>query len=336
MGKSGYILSKLFKTNYKELIRIINKVHNETKEKKMNILKDMISCGMKYQSSSHDYQLFEMYKLNDKQRQTIVTSGKNKEMIEKYNNPEFLDHFKNKINFNKKYHKYLLRDWMEITGTDSNYQDFLEFIKKHPKIIAKPSTTNSPKENELITIKNKNIKEIYNELVTSGQNLIEEPATQYESFSNLHPFSINTIKIITLKGEIVACYLRIGNNKSIVDNFDKGGLVAPINIETGIIDYLAVDQEGNTYERHPLTDESILWFRVPKWPRIKRFITQVAQEIPEVGYVGWDVCLGEKDPFIIEGNYNPGHDFYQLPAHRTNGIGLMPIFEKIIKEKGEK
>lgn len=336
MGKTRYILNNLFKINYKELLSTINKVNQETKEKKFNILKDIISCGMKYQSTINDYQLFEMYKLNDKQRQTIVTSGKNKEMFEKYNNPDYIDYFKNKLKFNKKYNKYLLRDWMEITGTEDNYKDFLEFTNKHSEIFVKPTSEKCTKEIEILKVNKKNSKEMYDELLTSDRRLIEEKITQYESFSNLHPYSVNTIKIITLKGEIVACYLRIGNNKNIVDNFDKGGLVAPINIETGIIDYLAVDKDGNTYERHPLTDESILWFSIPKWPRIKRFITQVAKEIPEVGYVGWDVCLGEKDPIIIEGNYNPGHDFYQLPEHRTNGIGLMPIFEKIIKEKEEK
>ena len=109
-------------------------------------------------------------------------------------------------------------------------------------------------------------------------------------------------------------------------------MAAPINIETGIIDYLAIDKKGNLYEKHPLTNEQILWFKIPKWPRIKRFVTQAAKEIPEVSYVGWDVCLGEKDPFLIEGNEFPGHDLYQLPPHRTNGIGLLPRFEKVMNE----
>ena len=34
---------------------------------------------------------------------------------------------------------------------------------------------------------------------------------------------------------------------------------------------------------------------------------------------------------IVEGNSYPGHDIYQLPPHRTNGIGVLPRFEKYLK-----
>ena len=28
----------------------------------------------------------------------------------------------------------------------------------------------------------------------------------------------------------------------------------------------------------------------------------------------------------------PGHDIYQLPPHRTNGIGVLPKFQKAMSE----
>ncbi|HIS17543.1 MAG TPA: hypothetical protein IAC02_02895, partial [Candidatus Coprovivens excrementavium] len=176
---------------------------------------------------------------------------------------------------------------------------------------------------------------IYQNLLETKRYLVEEVAIQCDEISKLHPSSINTIRIVTLNNEIVAAFLRIGNNNNVVDNFNHGGLVAPINIETGIIDYLAIDKKMNIYEKHPLTNEPILWFKIPKWPRIKRFVIQASKEVPEVGYVGWDVCLGPKDPFLIEGNEFPGHDLYQLPPHRTDGIGLLPRFEKAMNKKGE-
>ena len=93
-----------------------------------------------------------------------------------------------------------------------------------------------------------------------------------------------------------------------------------------------IDKAGNIYEKHPLTNESILWFKIPKWPRIKRYIKQACNEVPEIGYIAWDVSLGEKGPFLIESNEFPGHDLYQLPPHRTNGIGLLPRFEKVLND----
>ena len=38
---------------------------------------------------------------------------------------------------------------------------------------------------------------------------------------------------------------------------------------------------------------------------------------------------------LIEGNEYPGHDLYQLPPHRSDGIGLVPVFERRIKELEE-
>ena len=32
-------------------------------------------------------------------------------------------------------------------------------------------------------------------------------------------------------------------------------------------------------------------------------------------------------------NQSPGHDIYQLPPHRENGIGMLPVFERVMKIK---
>ena len=47
------------------------------------------------------------------------------------------------------------------------------------------------------------------------------------------------------------------------------------------------------------------------------------------------LSLNEKDPYLIGGNEYPEHDLYQLPPHRTDGIGLLPRFEQIMNKKGE-
>ncbi len=224
---------------------------------------------------------------------------------------------------------------MEVKSDGGNYDEFVEFTKIHPEIMIKPIDESCGKGVEKLKVTNRNAKEIYNNLVKTKRYLVEEVAIQCKEISKLHPSSINTIRLVTLNNKIVAAFLRIGNNNNVVDNFNHEGLVAPINIDTGIIDYPAIAKNGGIFEKHPLTNEEILWFQIPKWPRIKRYVENVSKEIPEVKYVGWDVCLGEKDPFLIEGNPFPGHDLYQLPPHRSDGIGLMPKFKEAMEYKGE-
>lgn len=332
MGNIGYLLKRIKGMNYKQMFDTIDFVHTKNNKSKISIFFDIIHCGLKYQAGYMDYKIFEMYNLNEEQRKTIITRGINNKIVKKYNNPEYTKYFSNKIEFNKKFNKYLLRDWMELTGDEENYQHFVAFCDKYKKILVKPLSECCGKGVEIIDTTKESKKDLYNQLIESKRTLAEEIAVECQEIAKLHPSSVNTIRIVTLNQQIVVALLRIGNNNNVVDNFNKDGLAAPINIETGIIDYLAIDKKGNLYEKHPLTNEQILWFKIPKWPRIKRFVTQAAKEIPEVGYVGWDVCLGEKDPFLIEGNEFPGHDLYQLPPHRTNGIGLLPRFEKVMNE----
>ncbi len=335
MGKISYLFKRIKGMNYRKMFDTIDEINKKTNKNKISIFLDIIYCGLKYQAGYMDYKLYEMYDLTEKQRKTIITRGINNSIVKRYNNPAFTKYFSDKIAFNKKFNKYLLRDWMEVKDTPENFEEFKKFCQKHHEILVKPLSESCGKGVEIFKTNPQNLKKIYQNLLETKRYLVEEVAIQCDEISKLHPSSINTIRIVTLNNEIVAAFLRIGNNNNVVDNFNHGGLVAPINIETGIIDYLAIDKKMNIYEKHPLTNEPILWFKIPKWPRIKRFVIQASKEVPEVGYVGWDVCLGPKDPFLIEGNEFPGHDLYQLPPHRTDGIGLLPRFEKAMNKKGE-
>lgn len=109
-------------------------------------------------------------------------------------------------------------------------------------------------------------------------------------------------------------------------------MVAPVDITTGKINYPALDKNGNTYEYHPMTKEKIVGATIPMIEEVKKLCIDACQVVPEIGYVAWDVCLGPTKPCLIEGNDFPGHDLYQLPAHRKNNIGLLPIFKKIMQE----
>lgn len=332
MRKIKYLFKRIFSMNYKGFLNTISDIHKKTKKSRLLIFFDVVYCGFKYQAGYIDYNLFEMYSMNKYERSTVITRGINNEIIKKYNDLEDMKIFNDKIKFNKKFNNYLKRDWLEITK--NNEKEFIKFCKKHTKFIAKPTQESCGKGVELIDTEGKDLKKIHDELFISKHILIEELVEQNDKLSALHPDSINTLRVVTLKGMVVTSLLRIGNNHNHVDNFNHEGLCAPIEIDSGKIIYKAIDKKGNLYENHPLTNKEIVGFKVPKWNEVKKFCEAAALEIPKVGYVGWDVCVTkDNDICFIEANEFPGHDLYGLPPHRTNNIGLLPKFKEAMERE---
>lgn len=331
MRKLKYLFKRVFNMNFKNLFNTVKSVHKKTKKNKLFIFFDIIHCGLKYQAGYIDYELFEIYNMNKYERSTVITRGINNEIIRKYNDPEFMKIFNDKIVFNKKFNSYLKRDWLELTN--DNISNFNKFIKKHNIFVAKPTQESCGKGVEIITVNEDNIKDLYETLISNKQILIEEIAIQCEELNEFHPSSINTLRVVTLKGSVVAALFRIGNNNNHVDNFNNEGLCVPIDVETGLIKFPAIDKKGNLYEKHPITQKEIIGFKIPRWNEVIAFCEQASLEIPQVGYIGWDVCVGKKDIFFIEANEFPGHDLYGLPPHRENNIGLYPKFKEAMEKE---
>ena len=332
MGKVKYLVNRIFKMDYKHFFNTISSVSKKTNKSKITILIDIINCGLKYQAGYIDYELFEMYNMNASERKTVITRGINNEILKKYNDKTKSYIFEDKSIFNTTYDKYLNRDWINI---NHNLNSFKKFIKNKKEIIVKPLSLSCGKGIEKIEVSDYDPKDLYYYLCKTKRYLVEDIAVQNKDISNIYPESINTIRVVTLDKHIAAAFIRFGNNGNVVDNFNHDGLVTTINIDTGIVEYPAIDKKGNVYELHPYTNKKIVGLKIPMWNKVKKLCTEVCNITPEVGYIGWDICIGTKEPFIIEGNDFPGHDLYQLPVHRKDNIGLLPQFKEIMEEKNE-
>ena len=326
----NYIVKRILNMNYKNFFIEINVVHKESKKPRIFIFFDMINCGFKYKAGYIDYRLFKMYEMNKKERKTIITRGINNDYIKLLNDSNYIGVFSDKAKFNEVYKKYLCRDFLLIS--EDNYEEYLKFVSRHNEFIAKPLSESCGKGVEKIKIDNTNEREIFDNLISNKQLLLEEVAVQHKDLNKLHPYSINTIRVVTIYGNVVYALLRIGNNKNVVDNFNHEGLCAKIEIEKGDIKFPAIDKKGNVYENHPLTNENIIGFKIPYWQEVVKLVKDASKLNDKVNYIGWDICIGTDKPFIIEANEYPGHDLYQLPAHRDNNIGLKPYFDKVINE----
>ena len=323
MSKVKYLVNRIVNMDFSKMEEKIDSIHEKTSKSKIGIFLDMVWCGLKYQAGYMDYDLFEMYNLNSKQRATILTRGKNNEFIRKLNDKASIHKFKNKDEFNRIFKKYLKRDFLDLNT--ANYEEFESFIQEQKEFFAKPPAGTCGKGiQKIITSEWENKEDLYLHLKQNGTTVLEEVVVQHDKLNELHPTSVNTLRIVSILKDdgtvdIVTAYLRIGNGKH-VDNFNSGGMVVPVNTESGIIEYPALDKVGSLYEIHPMTNTRIMGFKIPLWNQAKDLVKSLGTVVPEVRLIGWDIAITNKGPVVIEANDFPGHDIYQLPPHRTDGI----------------
>lgn len=330
MSKITYLAKRITNMNFNNFFKTINQVHEKNNKPKIFIFFDIVMCGIKYQAGYVDYNLYEMYKMNNQERKTVITRGINNDIIKKYNDMSYAYKFEDKALFNQLFSKYMNREWIYLK--ESSVEDFKKYLQGKKEVIVKPLSLSCGKGVEKIKVNIRDADKLYEKLLSTDQTLVEDVAIQNKVLNDLYPLSVNTIRIVTLNKVVVAALLRIGNHGNIVDNFNHEGMVTTINIETGIIEYPAIDKEGNVYKIHPDTHKKIIGTKIPMWEDVKKLCIEACDVVPELGYVGWDVCLGEEKPFLIEGNDFPGHDLYQLPVHRSDNCGMLPQFEKAMKE----
>lgn len=334
MKKIIYLIKRIIKMDYKGLFATVRSVHKKTGINSVKLFFDIIRCGLKYGAGYKDYQLCEWYNLNSEQRSTYVTRGINNTIVTLLNDKQYYPLLDNKIEFNKRFSKYLGRKWIDMTSADID--ELKAFTDGLSTIISKPVAEACGRGIEKIDLKGySSAEELYNYLKSINSGICEEFIVQHSDVAALYPYSVNTYRIVTVLTEnvphIVYAFIRIGNGGRFVDNINAGGMAAPVDVQTGVIKYPAFDKDSVYYEKHPATGCKIQGWQLPFWKEASDMVLEAATVIPQVGYVGWDVAVTEKGPVLIEGNPFPGHDILQMPPHVPDKIGMLPEFKKYIK-----
>ena len=104
-------------------------------------------------------------------------------------------------------------------------------------------------------------------------------------------------------------------------------MTAPVDEKTGEITDFPIDKTKVLYEKHPMTGAVFKGFVFPMWDQVLEMCTKAAMVVPQVGFIGWDVCITPDGPVIVEGNDYPGHDLYQLPEHTHDKKGIWPKYQ---------
>ena len=186
---------------------------------------------------------------------------------------------------------------------------FLSFCHLHPQIFAKLNKGSCGNGARKLFIGNEEQANVFfDELVASGEWIIEELIIQDSSISAFNSSSINTVRFPSFKHNgVVKCAfpcIRFGRAGSIVDNAALGGLIVSINEKTGELFPNAYDERGNVFAIHPDSKVPFRGFRIPQWDDLVALIKKAHLALPDNQvYVAFDLALSDKGWCVVEGNW---------------------------------
>lgn len=297
---------------------------------------DMVWCGLHYQAGYLDYDLFHFWDLTAAQRATVLTRGKNNRYVAALNSREDWDVFDVKPLFCARFDDYMDRRWLDLSSATA--EEFRALAQDLGRFLVKPRDGTHGDGVEILEADGvTDWPALLDRLRGEGRTMCEEVLTQHPAVDAIWSGSINTVRLATIlkdgQAHVVAACFRVGNSPRPVDNFNSGGVVVPVDRDTGVILTSARDKAGTFYERHPATGTRFQGFQLPLWPEILDFVKRAAQVVPSVRYVAWDVAITPTGPAMVEGNPYPGHDLYCLPGQNPGKIGLLPEMEKVVPYK---
>lgn len=140
--------------------------------------------------------------------------------------------------------------------------------------------------------------------------IVEHYLQQHEVLSNIHPNSVNTLRIwlYQARGEvkIAGAFLRVGRKGSLVDNTSSGGVFCPVDLSTGVLRYAANAKNPlETMDSHPDTGGRIAGVQLPFWRECQDVAARAMQAFPHVNVAGVDVAIAVDGPKMIELNVRP-------------------------------
>lgn len=331
-----YKLKAIFGMKYKEFFKTIDCVHEKTNKSKISIFFDIITCTIKYGAGHNDYRIFEFYNMKPENRDTYLTRFRNKKIVEYLNDTAYREYFNDKSKFTARFSKYLKRDFGDIEKM--SLEEFTKFIEKNQTIFCKPYKGDSGRGIEKLSLNDfKNAEAMYNYIKEKKIGVIEGVIKQHEGMAKVNPYAVNCMRLVTVvkpnkEVDVVYGVVKFGCTESFVDNMGFGAVSAPIDLETGKISADAQTCTGVVYKKHPVSNIEFKGFQIPLFNEAKELVKKAALEVPQIRQVGLDICIGEKEPIIIEGNEWSDYMFWQLPAQTPNKIGLMPYYRKLLPE----
>ena len=269
---------------------------------------DYIHARLRYGFCGEDYFLNTPgFALKNFQKKQFFSHKEWIKLRKKLNNEEFTHVLNDKVETLKYFREFIEHEW--CYPVEHNEEEFNQFVEKHQQIIVKPISEEGGKGVELY----KRFGDRGGYKVLKQNNYLLEECIKQHPVMCFNNTSVNTIRVYSMldkqgKAHILKAVLRAGVGDSVVDNFHSGGVIYPVNVEHGFIESYGerrTEKEGIFI--HPGTDIIMLGFVIPHWDLLKDTVRRMAESLPQVRYVGWDMVITPDGVDLIEANDNADH-----------------------------
>ena len=141
----------------------------------------------------------------------------------------------------------------------------------------------------------------------SQRLVVQEKLANAPEVAAIYDQCINTVRFLThyhRQGpEVFSVLLRVGAFGSVVDNWDAGGLVIPVDPDTGrLTGPGVVKKTRQRLKRHPDSGRRLEGVQLPCFGAARRMVEMAHVLLPDLVTIGWDVALTPDGPMILEAN----------------------------------
>lgn len=285
-----------------------------------------------YGASIREYFYYDFVHKNHEEKSQYLTMRKRILLYDHLNGPE-REICINKWKAYNHFKEFFKRDIMLIdeNADKTAWEEFEKFVGNNPEFIIKPvdlgegcgvekmSLSDFDGDKRLMFEEVKKKREAILKEHSWGEMsavMLEEVLIATDAMKAIHPQSPNFVRCPTIlangKVNIYHPWLLCGNGGEFFIRGFGNYNCAGIEPRTGIIETRLCNEHREFYEYHPDTHIKIPGFAIPKWDELIDTVTKMANMLPTVRYIGWDMVLTDKYGWVpIEAN-DDGEPLWQL------------------------
>lgn len=197
-------------------------------------------------------------------------------------------------------------DYLQIS-----IQEAIKLVVSESEVIIKPSQeSGSGRGIQFVKCEQvEQLKAFFNDR-TEKNYIVQAIVKQHPLLEQVHSGSLNTIRICSVLLDdgvhILSSVLRMGVNKSRIDNVTAGGISAAIKPDGKLDKYAYTYYSGERFEKHP---QGLVFdgYQIPSYNKVIETVKVLAQSIGNFRLVSWDMAVDENgDVLLIEANMRKG------------------------------